>query len=201
MLRWLKHLLFGRLDLEHIELDLAENRMTHVNIRRYSPRDFDSCRQLYILNEPGRFPHGHLANFEKTLASESCLFIVLEKDDRICGCGGVAIHTTPYRGHLCYGLIHPECHGQGLGTTLLLARLALLPEDIPLVTLSPVPASRGFYERFNFRQFAQYKLSTGEELPVHLARFSPDARSRCESMLGRVGITLSIDSAAVPIGN
>jgi N-acetylglutamate synthase-like GNAT family acetyltransferase len=198
MIGWLWRSFFGRSD--EIDLDLAQGRMGSAQIRVYSPGDFDACRELYILNEPGRFPPGHLPKFETALRSGSLLFLVVERDGAICGCGGIGMRTeVHFRAVLCFGLIHPKYQGQGFGTTLLLARLAALPEGDWIVTLLPVPASQGFYKRFNFRQFGYYELPAGVRQPVDYVRLSPDARSQCEGLLATAGVKLGLGSATVPV--
>src|SRR5258708_5455550 len=138
MIGWLRRLFAGfTVPLsDQIDLTPAQGRMRPVQIRTYSPDDVVACRELYALNEPGRFPPGVLPEFEASLHSEGRLFLVAEKDGIICGCGGIAVASTAYnQASLFFGLIHPQHQRQGLGTTLLLARLALLPDDGWIATM------------------------------------------------------------------
>src|SRR5690349_5919767 len=66
MLGWLRRL-FHPSDM--IDFDLACGRIAAAKVQLYSPEDFDSCCELYRLNEPGRFPLGHLPDYEKALQS------------------------------------------------------------------------------------------------------------------------------------
>jgi len=170
-------------------------------IRAYSQEDFAACCELYTLNEPGRFPPGCLPNFEETLRKGSALFLIAEKDGKVRGCGGIRIEATTAGcvAWLSFGLIHPEFQAQGLGTTLLLARLSLLPRYVAIIGMAPVPASRGFYERFNFRERGRHTWPDGTESSIHLVRFSPDARSQCERLLANAGVVLTLGSSEVPI--
>jgi ribosomal protein S18 acetylase RimI-like enzyme len=199
MYRRLIRFLFG--DRHDIDLDLAEGRIAPVEICAYGPEDFSACRELYVLNESGRFPAGALSEFEATLRKGSQLFLVAKKDRQICGCGGVGVRKGPTdcAAWLSYGLIHPKYQNQGFGTTLLLARLSLIPSNVPFVGMSPVPASRGFYERFNFREVKRFTHSSGVELPIHFARLSPSILFHCENLLANAGIVLPPDLPSVPV--
>lgn len=199
MLLRLSTLLFG--NPEDIDFEPAIRRLTPVDIRLYSPHDFEACRQLYILNEPNRFPAGILPVFETTLRDGSALFLVAERNGVVCGCGGVYIRegTIASAAWLCYGLIHPKYHGQGLGAAMLLARLSLLPADIRWAAMTTVPKSRGYYERFNFREFMKAKVTGDLEAPLHRVRLPSRTASRCEYLLNSAGIILTADSQQVPV--
>jgi N-acetylglutamate synthase-like GNAT family acetyltransferase len=181
------------------DLDPVRGRMKAARIRIYHPDDFAACRELYVLNESGRFPPGILPEFEAALQSKSLLFLGAEREGEICGCGGIAIHPG-CRAALAFGLIHPQRQGQGLGTILLLARLALLPDDNWLLYLTSVPASRAFYEQFGFREWSgqKLKLKSGEELPSFITFLSPDLRSQCASLLAQAGVELLATTADIP---
>jgi len=199
MLRRLIRFLLG--DQRDVDLDLAEGRMTSIELCAYKAEDFQECRELYVLNESGRFPPDGLPEFEATLRRAASLFLVAKKDGRICGCGGVAIRQSPTAraAWLCYGLVHPKYQNQGLGTTLLLARLSLIPHHVPFVGMTVVAASRGFYERFNFREVKRFTHSSGIELPIHFARLSPSILFFCENLLANAGVVLPEDLPNVPI--
>jgi ribosomal protein S18 acetylase RimI-like enzyme len=118
-------------------------------IRPYQSSDFAACRALYERNEPGRFPPGGLAAYEDSLQRRSSLYLVVEHEGRIVGCGGVGIqsHGQHRIAHLCYGLIDPTYHRQGFGSILLLSRLSILPEGDTGVYLTTVPSSERFYQK------------------------------------------------------
>jgi hypothetical protein len=92
---------------------------------------------------------------------------------------------------LSYGLIHPDHHGKGLGTALLLARLAMIPTELfPLVVgLSAVPTSQGYYERFGFVQYGQSEIK-GMPLAEIGAIFTKELRAECVTMLKEAGVVL-----------
>jgi len=199
MLRRLFRFLLG--DRRDVDVDLAEGRMTPIELCAYKAEDFQECRELYVLNESGRFPPNGLPEFEATLRKGTQLFLVTKRDGLICGCGGVAIRqaSTGCAAWLCYGLVHPKYQNQGLGTTLLLARLSLIPNHVPWVGMTPVAASRGFYERFNFREVKSFTHPSGIELPIHFARLSPSILFYCENLLANAGVVLPGNLPDMPV--
>jgi predicted N-acetyltransferase YhbS len=86
--------------------------------------------EIYSLNEPGRFPEVE-PSFETSLKKASSYTLVAEKEGRIVACGRLSYFLPQgfVRRNwaiLSFGLVHPEHQGRGLGTALVLARLALL---------------------------------------------------------------------------
>jgi len=199
MFRRLKRFLLSHRD--DIDLDPAKGRISPVTIRVYGEEDFNACRELYLLNEPSRFPAGILPEFEKSLKTNNSLTLVVVKDGQVCGCGGISIRQQSGASiaWLSFGLIHPRHHGQGLGTTSLLARVSLLPEHVRYIALAPVPASRGFYERFHFRECLRHTWPNGEEFAVLRARFPSGAAHDCATLLAKAGVVLNAPSFELPI--
>ena len=199
MFRRLKRFLLSHRD--DIDLDMVKSRLSPVQIRLYAAEDFAACRELYVLNEPSRFPPDVLQDFERSLQMDNSLTLVMVKDGLICGCGGVGIRQESVAsvGWLSFGLIHPNYQAQGLGTTMLLARLSLLPDHVRYVALAPVPASRSFYERFNFRECLRHTLPNGVEFNVLRARFPPGQGLHCANLLSHAGVVLSVGSFELPV--
>jgi GNAT superfamily N-acetyltransferase len=141
------------------EFDLAAtaDRVRPCEVQPYSHEDFGRCCELYRLNEPNQFPPDAIGEFESSLKDSPSSFITLRIDGEIVGVGG--LNTSRDDGYrvLKYGLIDPNHHRKGLGTTLLLARLSQLSPDEPYhaIVLWAVPSSVGFYEQYGFRAFAR----------------------------------------------
>src|SRR5688500_2695806 len=91
MLGWLR-----RFTHPHGQLDpyRVRKRLRPVQVRAYAPEDYEACGELYRLNEPGRFPPGHLPEFERVLRDGKRLFLVLEHEEKIVGCGGILINQS-----------------------------------------------------------------------------------------------------------
>jgi hypothetical protein len=102
---------------------------------------------LYALNEPGRFPKGVAPLYEKSLLEGGSYYLVTESGARLSPLADFPITHEPI-GLCCASvLVHPRQHGQGLGTMLLLSRLAFLKASISPYHLFifEVEESFGFY--------------------------------------------------------
>jgi GNAT superfamily N-acetyltransferase len=204
MLGWLR-----RFTHPHGQFDpyLVRKRLRPVQVRAYTAEDFEACVELYRLNEPGRFPPGHLPEFERTLRDGKHLFLILEEEGKIVGCGGISINRYEMgvvvygiQAWLFFGLIHPQSHRRGLGSALLLARLAMLPpaEWWP-ISLQAVPTSRSFYETLGFRFDPTMKYEGGAECSAMCAYLNSADRKLCDTLLRDAGVTLPSIQPVVPV--
>jgi len=182
-----------------LDLGAAGRRMPSSFVRLYEPADFEPCLELYRLNEPGRFPEGVIPQFEKSLREDRVLRLVIEEAGTVVGCGSIHLVRDPQveYAYLSFGLIHPHCQGRGLGSVLLLARLAVLPFHISLAGLQAVPASRSFYESYGFRQRGVSKVGD-YECALCFATVGPDDIEYCGKLLRRCGVKMPRGELAVP---
>lgn len=130
-----------------------EGKLAPMTFRPFARADIEPCLELYELNEPGRFPPGGLPEYLSHLAQRRAYTICLDGPDGLVACGGLAYHEgRRHSGLLCYGLVHPAHHGTGIGTALLLARLALLDPNRHWysICIAALEKSFGFYRRFGF---------------------------------------------------
>jgi ribosomal protein S18 acetylase RimI-like enzyme len=97
-----------------------------LRFRRFEPEDIAKCLDLYTRNEPGRFPAGVKEDYATLLSEQSTYVLVAEKDGRLVASGGLFYYSRKNMAGLCFGLVHPQFQGTGIGTTMVLARLALL---------------------------------------------------------------------------
>jgi GNAT superfamily N-acetyltransferase len=151
--------------------------------------DVAACEAIYRLNEPGRFPEGARSNFlEYIRQRQKALFLVAEVEGTIVGFGGI---TMDRKGklefaHLVYGMVDPSHQGKGIGTALLLARLAVLP--VPrrwwTVLFVPVAGSESFYARFGFRYDRATATATGGTGDLYRTALTPKGQAQCIAVLG-----------------
>lgn len=168
--------------------------------RKFEKKDFPQCLELFSLNEPGRFPKGVAEQYEKSLAGGNSYYLVTEADGRIVASGGISYYMKPDYAVLCFGLVHPRYYARGLGTALLLARLALLkPVRKPYhAFIFAVEDTFGFYRRFGFRTYNPWLDTQGNRHPSgHLLLFGSEIR-QCRRLLDFHGIILPQDEDQVP---
>jgi ribosomal protein S18 acetylase RimI-like enzyme len=179
--------------------DVIGSRLTPLTFRRYQQTDLDQCVELYAANEAGRFPEGVQDQYRKSLTRQSSYFLVLEHDGRIIASGGISLFLRPDVAVLCFGLVDPKHHGQGIGTALLLARLALLPGKCTyMVFIAAVEKSVGFYRRLGFRAFTPWKDTHGCMQPSGVLAFSPSEINRCRRLLAQRSILYPQDQEHIP---
>lgn len=183
--------------------ELLEGRLSPLCFRRFVKEDLPQCRDLYTLNEPGRFPAGLLEPYERALLNAHCYFLVAESEGQIVASGGISHWQRKDAAVLCYGLVRPSHQGRGIGTALLLARLSLLNPTLPEfhIVLFAVEKSIGFYQRFGFHSVAPWQDSYGGEHPSgHLLFTSAEIR-RCRNLLNKHGIVVPQDQDQVPLND
>lgn len=171
-----------------------------IALRAYTPTDRGACLAIYADNEaenkPGRIPPGFRSQFAQTLDRPDYLKLVLCRGDRAAAVGAIARFPRSMSFAyvwLAFGLVHPTLHGQGLGTALMLARLASLPEPVEptRVVLSNTISSEGFVKRFGFEyQGKEGTRPGGDVFDVRAAVLTVEAWRRCREIIADVGIAL-----------
>jgi GNAT superfamily N-acetyltransferase len=133
---------------------IAPSALPPVVVRLFEPRDLARCTELYHLNAPGRFPDGGITGFGDYLREPEAVKLVVEAGQKIVAVGGISDPKLSccYVAHLSYGMVDPAWHRRRVGTLLLLARIATLPEPAPwgILKMTNVPSAATFYQRFGF---------------------------------------------------
>ena len=176
--------------------------MPALSVREFERGDKDACRRIYKINEARHFPSGHFDEFIETLEAPGVLNLVAESDGRVVGVAGVSIDSTDGRlCHLSFGMIHPDVQRRGIGSALLLARIASLPRPDPLLMLAmaPVKNSIPYYERFGFELVGKFPLgSNGDVSDLYAATLSGAAWSACRTLLDASRVWVELEGLAVP---
>ena len=135
-----------------------------VLVRPLQDEDITVCHEIYKLNEPLHFPPGYFEHFCHTLTNGKTLFMVVEEKGKVLGFAGICMHTPPAQNSvgLTFGMVYPEAQRRGIGTVLLLARLAILPmpKSGYILYMSPIANSQPFFRQFGFgfvRHFRDHK--------------------------------------------
>ena len=166
-----------------------------TQIREFRSTDREGCLRIYRDNEPGRFPSGVVPYFENFLARNDYLKLVCCKDEEPIAVGGIGVINglLSLQAWLVFGLVAPSYQRQGVGTTLLLARLAALPtpgKPIRLL-LSNVPGSGGFFARFGFALQGQMTVPAhGQRIDVCSAMLDAVGWNTCRRLVGDLGMEL-----------
>jgi len=129
--------------------------MTDILSRRYRPGDRTACLAIFDSNTPPFFAPEERAEFGRfleTLERAGWPYLVLTRAGRVVACGGLIVEAEPSRASFTWGMVDRAHHGQGLGTRLTQARLALARElpGIAELVLATSQHSRGFYEGIGF---------------------------------------------------
>jgi hypothetical protein len=164
-----------------------------IQIRAYRPADKDACVEIYNENEPGRFPDGVVGQFEQFLQYPGYLRLVGCIDEQPIAIGGIGLIPGWFADNvwLVFGMVRPALHRRGIGTAMLLARLAALPRPAkPVrVSLSSVEASDGFFERFGFVYQGQMAVpSSTKRLDVKSAILDSAGWETCRTLIHGMGI-------------
>ena len=171
-----------------------------MTFRRFQPADLPQCLLLHTLNEPGRFPELERP-YEMCLREQRSYTLVAEHEGRIVASGSMQYVLRKNIATLSFGLVHPEFQGKGIGTALVLARLALLKPSQPYyrVLIFSVVRSIGFYRRFGFVRFRPWKDKHGHEHPSGAVEFTSRDIRRCRKLLVAHGISFPPDEDLVPL--
>jgi GNAT superfamily N-acetyltransferase len=177
-----------------------EGRLHPLTFRRFGLADLPQCLELYKLNEPGRFPEGPGNHYEDCLRSERSYVLVAENGGRIVATGGIHYFIKPHMAICCYGLVRPDYQGKGIGTALLLARLALLSNKEPVyhVFIFAVQKSFVFYQRFGFLPTSAWYDENRNPHPSGRLMMSLAEAQRCRKLLADHGISVPHDENKVP---
>lgn len=115
-----------------------------------SAMDRKACLLAFESNVPQFFDETERAAFTSYLDTLADYYAVLLLNERVIGCGGVAIKGET--AHLCWGMIHRDYHGQGHGRALLEYRLTYaekLPQ-VAAIALATSQHTEAFYVKKGF---------------------------------------------------
>ena len=190
-------LLGADLRRQRFRIPTSTTRLPSCRVRRMSEGDLEVCGRIYRLNEAGHLPAGAFDRFHNYVRTHMAEFVVIEADGAVRGFGGITVpKSSPVKiATLVFGMIHPDDHRKGYGTTLLIARLASLPRpaDDCAVVLYATDRSVSFYDRFGFAPRSRaIDPETGVDLTGCLAQLSLNQWLACRELLQRNAVTLDL---------
>lgn len=181
-----------------------DGRIQPLRFSVCEPARFSDCLRLHEANEDHGVPHCHRPIYSKLLHSRRVLTILAETESGVVGTFGIQYWPTPDMMSLCYMLVSPSEHRRGIGTTMFMASLALLPDDHSdiSVLISALPTAVEFYDRFGFERIGEHLDPGGEMHQLAVLRPVTSAMiAGCRSMLMEAGATLPKTCYAIPSPN
>ena len=142
-----------------------------------------------------------IEQYRPSLAEGRSYYLVSEQGGKIVASGGISYFMDHSFAVLCFGLVHPEHQGRGLGTVLVLARLSLLDPKRPFyrVLIFAVEPSIGFYRRMGFREWTNWKDGNKQTHPSGHWILTFRQIRRCRRLLSEHGVSLPPDQDLVPV--
>lgn len=126
-----------------------------MKIRKYQNGDLDAVVDIFRSNIPKYFTEIEEPGLYEFLGSERIEdYYVVEIDDRIVGAGGIAYDDIDEPTvSLCWGMVHKDLLGTGIGKELTRFRVELSRNQYPdhPLTIGTSQHTAGFYEKFGFR--------------------------------------------------
>lgn len=126
-------------------------RKSVKEIRNYTGEDLESVVAIFRSNIPKYFLETEETELREFLAGGVENYYVLELDGEVVGAGGIALNADDTVS-LCWGMVHNDHLGTGLGKLLTEHRLDRSQELFagkPIVT-STSQHTEGFYKKFGF---------------------------------------------------
>lgn len=167
--------------------------------RPLEERDIEWCEKLYIRNELCGIPENGRAGYSGYLRENSHLVLIAEASSGRVGTFGIHWSEEDV-GFLSYVLVDPGAHRSGVGTTMLLAAIALLGTDAgeKCLVLNAFDSALGFYRKMGYirvhsEDFHGRPLSYAALGPI-TAQLVVD----CRGLLRNAGARLPDLSANIP---
>lgn len=122
-----------------------------MNIRKYESGDIDSVISIFRSNIPKYFGPEEEPGLRDFLSGDVENYYVLELDGKVVGAGGIELNEDDTVS-LCWGMVHNDHLGTGLGKLLTEYRMERSQEefgDKPMVN-STSQHTEGFYKKLGF---------------------------------------------------
>jgi N-acetylglutamate synthase-like GNAT family acetyltransferase len=119
--------------------------------RPYGRADLATCLALFDSKVPDFFDPAERAEFEAFLDDLPGPYFLLERSGAAVACGGYAVGEESLAA-LCWGMVHRDHHGTGIGRHLAALRIEHALEDpaVQRIRMCTSQHTVGFYERMGF---------------------------------------------------
>src|SRR5690606_1790046 len=122
-------------------------------IRKYTTTDMPKIILLLRLNTPKYFAPEEEKDFLAYLKQDADNYYVIEENNIITGSGGFNLTEDRATGKISWDIIHPDCHGKGLGTKLMRFRIEQMKEikSVNKISVRTSQLAYRFYEKFGLQ--------------------------------------------------
>jgi len=178
----------------------VRQRLRPLRFRAAEEKDFPFCEGLLVKNEAFGVPSNHRACYAAALRSGELLTLIAEEGGVPVGCGGLQWDHAGIA-WFCYGLVEPTRQRTGIGTTMFVARLSLLPTAQPdqKIAISALETSLPFYRGLGFRLVGRFDHPDGNRYALAvLGAISSRLIEDCREMLRDAGVVVSADARQIP---
>jgi GNAT superfamily N-acetyltransferase len=174
-------------------------RVRDVSFRVMEEADIPVCLAFYRANEAAHFPGGYFDQYAAQLRGGEFLNLIAMRDGEPVGCGGL-MYGPNGDACFCFGMVAPSHQGTGIGTALMLARLALLTpvNGWSTVWITAVPRSVAFHRRFGFLFLPAAADDKGVSHPIAFLDLRAAEVEACRAVLAQRRIAYPDVSGEIP---
>lgn len=167
------------------------SKLVTCRIREFHSDDFDACLEIRRSNEPDFLEPDSFNAFAEFLTQGTSYLLVAEVGGRVVAFAAMELTGESNSAKVIHDMVHRDFHRQGIGSTLLAARLSLLEaeEDKPVpVFLRAKPAAAAFYSTYGF---ALHQLE--RDGAIFCLVVAPEEIEALRSMLADRGIHVELN--------
>jgi hypothetical protein len=178
----------------------VRSRLRPLRLRVAEENDFAYCEKLHVDNEPFGVPSNHRAVHAAALRAGDMLTLIAEEGGVPVGCCGLQLQPAGIA-WFCYALVEPIHHRTGIGTTMFVACLSLLPTGLgdQKIGISALETSLPFYRRLGFRLVGRFDHDDGNRYPIAVLEPIPSRLIEdCRAMLRSAGVTVLAETHQIP---
>ncbi|WP_269538950.1 GNAT family N-acetyltransferase [Cerasicoccus fimbriatus] len=195
---WLKDIFDTRYPWKHSRV---RQRILPLTFRpALNEEDFAFCESLHEKNIPHGVPKGHLPIYQDSLRSGMTLTLIAEHNSTPVATCGVHWCNENVLG-FAYGLVHPDYHGKGIGTTMSFARFGLPPinRDPFLITLCALETSLTFYQSLGFKFLCREDAQDHRFCRADINPFTAELVAYSRDLLNEAGAEVQWDAYNIPV--
>lgn len=166
-------------------------KLRPVKLRLLEHEDIEWCEKLYEMNERWGVPSYGREDYTDYLLSRKHVVVIAEDEHGRIGTFG--IHRIDAQdAYVSYVMVDPGARRSGVGTTMMLAAIALLGTESSEqnIVLTAFPTSQPFYRKLGFASFHQESVKNQTLAYMALGPITIPLVCDCREMLANAKVTL-----------